>query len=242
MAQATLTVQDRRPDSTVQAIDQLWIKRQEFERRINDLEALVDSEKSTQQILDAIPKKARVSFDFIWPIEFENKNNTLRVNRRYFDKRYLVKDGSEGTQTVLDNVNFSTGTLFGFGTATPLQNAGTAAGDFSGSGIHVYGSGAGRVVIDGGPPALNMVDHTGGVNDKMAEAFVMSGVLTFRSLNDDASQRIGNILVLDLGDGGVKMSNLKSGATQVGAGAAAGEIYSTSSHASLPDDVLMVGV
>ena len=42
--------------------------------------------------------------------------------------------------------------------------------------------------------------------------------------------------------GGVQISNVKSGATQVGAGAAAGEIWKTASHATLPDNVLMIGV
>lgn len=43
-------------------------------------------------------------------------------------------------------------------------------------------------------------------------------------------------------DGGVFMYNLKSGATQGGAGAAAGEMWTTSSHATLPDNVIMIGV
>ena len=36
--------------------------------------------------------------------------------------------------------------------------------------------------------------------------------------------------------------NLKSGATQAAAGAAKGEMWYTSGHASLPDNVLMLGV
>lgn len=45
-----------------------------------------------------------------------------------------------------------------------------------------------------------------------------------------------------LTDGGVLMSNLKTGATQVAAGAAAGELWVTNSHASLPDNVVVRGV
>lgn len=45
-----------------------------------------------------------------------------------------------------------------------------------------------------------------------------------------------------LKDGGVLLPNIKSGATQVGAGAAAGEVWKTASHATLPDNVLMIGV
>jgi len=40
----------------------------------------------------------------------------------------------------------------------------------------------------------------------------------------------------------LKISNIKSGATQAGAGAAANEVWKTASHASLPDNVLLIGV
>lgn len=39
-----------------------------------------------------------------------------------------------------------------------------------------------------------------------------------------------------------KFTAIKSGATQSGAGAAAGEVWKTASHATLPDNVLMIGV
>lgn len=38
------------------------------------------------------------------------------------------------------------------------------------------------------------------------------------------------------------VGTLKSGATQVAAGAVAGELWKTSGHASLPDNVVMVGI
>ncbi len=38
------------------------------------------------------------------------------------------------------------------------------------------------------------------------------------------------------------LANIKSGATQVAAGAAAGELWKTASHATLPDNVILVGV
>lgn len=43
-------------------------------------------------------------------------------------------------------------------------------------------------------------------------------------------------------DGGVFVPAIKSGATQGGAGAAAGELWKTASHATLPDNVVMIGV
>jgi len=42
--------------------------------------------------------------------------------------------------------------------------------------------------------------------------------------------------------GAVTLSSIKSGADQASAGAAAGEIWKTASHATLPDNVLMIGV
>jgi len=43
-------------------------------------------------------------------------------------------------------------------------------------------------------------------------------------------------------DNPLKITNIKSGATQVAAGAAVNEVWKTSGHASLPDNVLMIGV
>ena len=42
--------------------------------------------------------------------------------------------------------------------------------------------------------------------------------------------------------GTLKIGTIKSGATQAAAGAAASELWKTSGHASLPDNVVMIGV
>ena len=42
--------------------------------------------------------------------------------------------------------------------------------------------------------------------------------------------------------GGLIILNMKSGATQGAAGAAADELWKTASHATLPDNVVMIGV
>jgi len=55
----------------------------------------------------------------------------------------------------------------------------------------------------------------------------------------------GSDLVINpqvVGSGGIKVLNIKSGATQAGAGAAANELWKTASHATLPDNVVMIGV
>jgi hypothetical protein len=38
------------------------------------------------------------------------------------------------------------------------------------------------------------------------------------------------------------ITSIKSGATQAAAGAVAGEVWKTKTHATLPDNVLMIGV
>lgn len=57
---------------------------------------------------------------------------------------------------------------------------------------------------------------------------------------------LGGILTGDttiITDGNVyALSGLKTGATQVGAGAVVNELWVTASHASLPDGVIMIGI
>ncbi|RKY08115.1 MAG: hypothetical protein DRP65_09540, partial [Planctomycetota bacterium] len=58
--------------------------------------------------------------------------------------------------------------------------------------------------------------------------------------NDGTSPSITGITIR--ADGGMEVPNLPTGATQVAAGAVAGELWATSGHASLPDNVVMIGV
>jgi len=62
--------------------------------------------------------------------------------------------------------------------------------------------------------------------------FIVLDVEAHRLIEGGHVQTVGNHYIL----------TIKSGATQVGAGAATGEIWKTSSHATLPDNVLMIGV
>jgi hypothetical protein len=61
--------------------------------------------------------------------------------------------------------------------------------------------------------------------DSLADGYMDYGATT--------AHRFNNHLIL---------SNVKSGATQAGASAVAGEVWKTSGHATLPDNVLMIGV
>jgi len=49
----------------------------------------------------------------------------------------------------------------GFGTILPLLDVGTAAGDFSGTGLHVKGSGATNFIVEGDSPKLFLADSAG---------------------------------------------------------------------------------
>lgn len=63
----------------------------------------------------------------------------------------------------------------------------------------------------------------------------------FRVGNGTGPSTLSDAMRLDK-DGSAYLYSLKSGATQVAAGASSGELWYTVSHATLPDNVLMVGV
>ena len=61
--------------------------------------------------------------------------------------------------------------------------------------------------------------------------------------NGSNTVTLGNSSITDtyvIGD--LHLDDIKSGATQVAAGAAAGELWKTASHATLPDNVILIGV
>ena len=67
----------------------------------------------------------------------------------------------------------------------------------------------------------------------------------FGTGKDAAIYYDSNDLVIDpqeVGSGGLRILSMKSGATQAAAGATADELWKTSGHASLPDNVVMIGV
>ena len=68
----------------------------------------------------------------------------------------------------------------------------------------------------------------------------LPGDLLFKNCADGSNVLITNMKVAE--DGGIYDYNLKSGATQVAAGAAANERWVTNGHATLPDNVVMIGV
>ena len=98
-----------------------------------------------------------------------------------------------------------------------------------------FGNSTADTVIDGGEIVLNNNTYIRSDTNKM-----------FFGAGDDGSiGHDGTNIVIDpqeVGSGGLVISNMKSGATQVAAGAAADELWKTASHATLPDNVVMIGV
>ena len=88
----------------------------------------------------------------------------------------------------------------------------------------------------GSNPLVELIDdHT--ANTQPTLKIRQDGTGDILTLYDDTNQKVRFI------DGGyVILASIKSGATQGGAGAAAGELWKTASHITLPDDVVMIGV
>lgn len=77
-----------------------------------------------------------------------------------------------------------------------------------------------RVAIQGDVGArLEMVDLGGGADDKWMQWYVDTGVATFRSITDAGVVRTANILVMDMGTGGVQIGVLAGANQPVGADA-----------------------
>lgn len=79
---------------------------------------------------------------------------------------------------------------------------------------------------------LCKIDGTPGSNDT-------PGKIIFQTTNDGSASPVDQMEIGE--DGGVVLKNLKSGATAGAAGAGTNELWVTASHATLPDNVVMIG-
>ena len=126
----------------------------------------------------------------------------------------------------------------GMGTIDPLRDlTGTAAFDLANThGLHILSDDGeiAALVIEGWTvpngsaegARIVLINRSGGANDKtMSWDIFDNGVTKFRSWNDDGTILMDDILNMDLGDGGIFMTKLKSGANQGAAGAAANELW-----------------
>lgn len=107
----------------------------------------------------------------------------------------------------------------------------------------------GRVLVQaGGNPTIELNNATGVVKNSNGnswiELVVLGGVYSYDvTLNSTQFLYIDeNASSINLSNGNVFIDTIKSGATQAAAGAAANEVWKTNGHATLPDNVLMIGV
>jgi hypothetical protein len=114
---------------------------------------------------------------------------------------FQVLDANGGTPIInIDSVNERQG----IGTATPFQNVAGGATDLSSTGIHIKNSSTVvRFILEGNPPAFNLIDLGGAADDKVISVAVDNGIIRWLSSNDDLTTNQDNILVMDLGTGNV---------------------------------------
>ena len=86
----------------------------------------------------------------------------------------------------------------------PFQNVAGGTSDLDVSGLHIKDTVAhGQLVLEANPPSLHMMDSAGGTDDKWMMYRVDGGLGWFQSLTDGGSDRVDNILVMDMGTGNV---------------------------------------
>ena len=84
----------------------------------------------------------------------------------------------------------------------PFQNVAGGTVDLDVSGLHIKDTVAhGQLLIEANPPSLHVMDSGGASNDKWMMYRIDGGLGWFQSLNDDGSDRVDNILVMDMGTG-----------------------------------------
>ena len=145
-------------------------------------------------------------------------------------------------------------TAAGFGALTSLTTGyyNSAAGALSlknlstGHGNSALGLNAGRY-ITGGSTANQTSNNSVylGYNTKAsADGNANEIVIGYDTTgNGSNTVTLGNSSITDTYlEGNINFSTIKTGSTQGNAGAAAGELWATSGHASLPDNVVMIGV
>ena len=118
---------------------------------------------------------------------------------RFENDKISIGAGGAVSMVFEDDQVYSGLLKFGFGTSTPLLNVGTAAGDFTGDGIHIKSditnSKKAYLVIEGDPNATTVFCDAGAsANSKMYEMGVVesgvgTGIFRLRALDDDATVR-----------------------------------------------------
>ena len=109
------------------------------------------------------------------------------------DDTFLVRNGAVGIGT--DNPSTVAG--FSYGLSGGARNV-TINDD-------TYQS---VLSIEGNSAKINLIDNAGGTDDKLMQLLVDDGVMKFRSLNDDGTPRVDDILSMDMGTGNIYIYNV----------------------------------
>tara|TARA_Y100000758_G_scaffold294733_1_gene252013 strand:- start:378 stop:1400 length:1023 start_codon:yes stop_codon:yes gene_type:complete len=141
---------------------------------------------------------------------------TIRFINDSREWRIYGVDGSQGDRFIIHDATASSNHArfvidahaskgkIGMGTVTPFQNVAGGTIDLDVSGLHIKDASAhGQIILEGNPPSLHTMDLGGASNDKWMMYRIDGGIGWFQSLNDDGSDRVDNILVMDMGTGNV---------------------------------------
>jgi hypothetical protein len=171
-----------------------------------------------------------------------NTSGNVNFNPDQNDRDFLIR-GTSGINYWFNagNNNHYYGGNIGWNTTTPdrplhiLENsAGTVTGSASTQLVLENNSTAGINFLS--PNTAEQVLYFGDPDD------IDVGRLIYSHANNDMEFWTNATEQMSIAsDGGVFMNNLKSGATAVAAGAGTNELWVTSGHATLPDNVVMIG-
>lgn len=128
--------------------------------------------------------------------------------------RGLQSDSSTVQHDNIFVMSLGTGNV-GAGTDAPgVDLAGDTSDFLSDQLFHIKGTSIvdARLIIEGGQPHLDMINLGAGANLKWLRLSVGSGVATWSSINDDGTEKTGDILQIGIGGDGVGVA----GAVQVG--------------------------
>lgn len=106
---------------------------------------------------------------------------------------------------------------------------------------------SGQLKIDAGNEKIEIDSGVSELRITSADVRVLADnqEVFFGAAQDASITYDGSDMVFDpqaVGSGGVMIRGMKSGTSQASAGASADELWKTSGHATLPDDVVLIGI
>ena len=186
-------------------------------------------------------------------LQYEQEGINLAADGSVTFAQTLVAGNATGGRNIVITVGDSITTLAGTGGAAGVL-LGLLAGDGDGAGTggaFFAAAGVGGATGDGGIADINGGDagaagNGGNANLGAGDANVGDGGNVNVAAGAANTGNGGNVLLVggvgSITNGGVFIPAIKSGSTQGAAGALAGELWKTATHATLPDNVILIGV